>query len=151
MAASVSVILDTTPPTAPELELALGAADTTILEIPGEAITGDPDTSGYQVKVWGDVDPSGNPAIQTTEGASSWMGLSGLITILLSAGVGLKTVNARIRDTVWNQTAPVSDTITVVAAGTQGTQYVRISGTWGLAPKYVRIDGEWVEVEAGAL
>lgn len=69
--------------------------------------------AGYQVKLWGNVDPAVNPNIQTTEGASSWITLTAAQAVTLSAGDGAKTISMRMRDDVWNESGVATDTITL--------------------------------------
>jgi hypothetical protein len=113
MASSITVVLDTAAPGSPIISLQAGAAAATQQDITATITTSDGSTVGYQVKIWGNVDPSGNASIQTTEGASSWISLASPHAVRLSTVDGVKTISARIRDDVFNETSIVSDTITL--------------------------------------
>lgn len=110
MASSFKLVLDTTAPvfsgvfnggfpetSEPGVELRL------LLEGPDDI---EP-LSGYQFKIWGDVDPEANPDIQATEGESEWMSygevLEKIATVTLSSPDGAKTIEVKIRDDVWNE------------------------------------------------
>lgn len=69
--------------------------------------TTDPVTTGYQVKIWGDV--QGVP----DEATAVWQALTASIAVTLTGGDGVKTVNVRMRDDVWNTSSVATDTITV--------------------------------------
>jgi hypothetical protein len=114
MAASVTITLDTTAPATPAIVIAGGAAATTSQDVTAAITTADgANPAGYQVKIWGSVDPAFNASIQATEGASAWISMASPHAIRLSATDGVKTVSARIRDDVLNETAVVTDTITL--------------------------------------
>lgn len=113
MATNFSVTLDTAAPASPTLAVNAGASYATAQPATANIGTADGSTAGYQIKVWGNVDPAANANIQATEGASSWIPYNAAQPITLSAGDGLKTISMRIRDDVWNETAPVSDSITL--------------------------------------
>ena len=66
----------------------------------------DTDLTGYQMKIWGTADaPEENDA--------SWETYREEKGITLPAGDGLKTVYLKVRDDVWNESATVSDTVTL--------------------------------------
>jgi len=73
--------------------------------------TTDSPTTGYQMKIWGDVDITHNASIQTTEAASAWITYAVSQQVKLSAGDGSKTVYLKIRDDVYNESSQASDTI----------------------------------------
>lgn len=135
MAAFFNVVLDTTGPGGTSLVLAGGANYTAIRGITGTIATSDGDTTGYQMKIWGSVDNSIDSNIQTTEGASTWIAYSTSQAITLSTGDGLKTVNLKIRDDVWNESS-TSDTITLdstlpvitISAGPDVAKVSKIAG-----------------------
>lgn len=116
MAANFDLILDTTGPGGVAASINSGAAYATIRDVLLAVTTTDSDTTGYQAKIWGDVDPAFSADIQATEGASSWITLTASIAVRLSTGDGVKTLNARLRDDVWNESASASDTITLDTA-----------------------------------
>lgn len=91
-----------------------------------------------QIKVWGDVDPTVNPNIQATEAASSWIAYSAAVAVRLLAGDGLKTVNARVRDDVWNESGVVSNSTTL------DTSAPVVAVTGPDVPKISRIAGKRV-------
>ena len=136
MASYVTVTLDTTGPAGVDISIAGGAAITATRDVTAAITTSDSPTTGYQVKIWGDVDPAFNASIQTTEGASAWITLASPHSIRLSTGDGTKTVNVRMRDDVWNESSSDSDTITLdtsvpvvnVTSGPDVTRISKISG-----------------------
>lgn len=112
MAASVTITLDTTAPASGAVSIDSGAATTTDVDVSVAITTTDgANPAGYQVKIWGSVDNAFNASIQTTEGASSWISMASPHAVKLSTGDGVKTVNAKIRDDVFNETGTLSDTI----------------------------------------
>src|SRR3954453_12565711 len=118
MASHFNVTLDTTAPGGGTITLNGGAAYTSSQAASAVVHTSDGAQTGYQIKVWGDVDPADNVAIQATEGAStwitpSWSGGDATQAVKLSSGDGSKTDNCKIRDDVWNETAVLTDTITL--------------------------------------
>jgi hypothetical protein len=108
MASTFTLTLDTTAPQGASLTLSAGAAYATSAAATADFATSDGSTAGYQVKVWGDL--AGGPA---NEGAASWQTYSASVAITLTSGDGLKTVSGKIRDDVGNETAVLTDTITL--------------------------------------
>lgn len=78
--------------------------------------TTDGDTTGYEMKIWGSVDPAIDPTIQVDEVSSQWIAFSATKAITLSDVDGLKTINVRLRDDVYNESAVATDTITIDTA-----------------------------------
>lgn len=114
MPGTFQLTLDTTGPQGVALVLDAGnPAYSTDNVVDAIATTTDPDTTGYQVKLWGDVDPAANANIQTTEAGSAWINLTATVAVTLSAGDGAKTINARLRDDVFNTSGIATDTITL--------------------------------------
>lgn len=70
---------------------------------------GDADTTGYQMKIWG---VSG----VVDEASAAWETYAQSKSITLPSGDGLKTVSVKVRDDVGNETAAVSDSITLDTA-----------------------------------
>jgi hypothetical protein len=105
--------LDTTAPQGPVFDLAGGSAIVGTHDVSFVLTTTDPDTTGYQIKLYGDVDPAFNASIQATKAASAWMGYNTINALRLSAGDGAKVIHAVIRDDVGNETADLQDTVTV--------------------------------------
>lgn len=113
MTASFNLTLDTTGPAGVVASINAGATYATDDDVVVDITTTDPDTTGYQVKIWGDVDAAADPNIQATEGASSWITLANPHAVKLSSGDGVKTLTVRLRDDVWNQSSTASDSITL--------------------------------------
>lgn len=139
-ASSFNLVLDTTAPQGASLSLNGGALYSTN-SVNAVLHTSDSPTTGYQIKIWGDVDTTANASIQTTEGASSWISptwTSGDATqaLTLSTGEGSKTINAKIRDDVWNETSTLTQSITVdatapvitIQSGPDVTKVSKVSG-----------------------
>lgn len=105
--------LDTTGPASPGILLEGGNTYATQQLIDAAISTGDGDTTGYQMKIWGDVDTSNDPDVQDTENNSNWISFASTKQIKLSAGDGNKTINVKLRDDVWNESSQASDSITL--------------------------------------
>ena len=73
--------------------------------------TSDGTTTGYQMKIWGDVDAANDANVQTTEGASVWITYATTKQVKLAATDTTKTLYLKIRDDVYNESAQASDTI----------------------------------------
>ena len=116
MASSFNVVLDTTAPGGAALALNGNATATASVDITAALSTTDSPTSGYQIKIWGDVDTAFNASIQATEAASAWITPASFPAnqaVRLATGDGTKTINAKIRDDVWNETTALTKTITL--------------------------------------
>jgi hypothetical protein len=111
MANYFNLTLDTTAPSNPTIAIEGGATFATQVLVNCTISTSDGDTTGYQMMIWGDVDPSYNVNIQSTEGGSSWIAFAVTQQIKLSTGDGIKTVYIRVRDDVYNASGQASDTI----------------------------------------
>ena len=98
--------LDTTGPGGPALSINAGGTATSNRNIAIALTTTDPDTTGYEMLVWGDID--GGAAI---EGAAVWIPYDPDFNLTVTTGDGTKTISARIRDQVGNPTGIVTDTI----------------------------------------
>lgn len=108
---AVPLVLDTTPPALPSLQV-VGLDGGTLTLSSDQVVmvrltcSVSPATLAGEYEIWGDVDPTAFGSIQTTEGASSWSTYSDpLISIKVSAGTGAKSVYARLRDDLRNPTA----------------------------------------------
>ena len=125
MAAFFFLKLDKTPPTNFSFLIDGGAALTAANQVDLTFSTDDTDLTGYTVKVWGSVTGSG---FGTTEAVATWIEwpLTGR-NVALTSGDGLKTINARARDRVGNETTIVTRTITVDSA----VPVVTLSGIGG--------------------
>jgi hypothetical protein len=113
MASFFNLTLDTIAPAVPTIILEAGAAYTTSQILTAGISTTDGDTTGYQMKIWGDIDPAYDANVQVLEGSSNWIAYTTSKSIKVSSGDGLKTVYVKIRDAVWNVSAQASDTITL--------------------------------------
>lgn len=119
MANNFNLILDTTAPGGAALTLNGGAGVTSLVDITARLATTDTPTTGYQIKIWGDVDLAFNASIQATEGASAWITPGAFpadTAVKLLAGDGVKNIHAKIRDDVWNETAQLDAAITLDTA-----------------------------------
>lgn len=120
MASFVKLTLDTTGPQNPSLSLNNNAIYVNNQVINATIGTTDPQTTGYQVKIWGDLDiqraitdgllPAG-ASISNRDNAQ-WITYTTDKQIKLSNGDGNKTISIVIRDDVWNESAEVSKSIT---------------------------------------
>lgn len=136
MANNFTLTLDTAAPASPSISLAGGAAFTGTRAITATVGTTDGTTTGYQIKLWGDVDPTVNTSIQATEAGSAWIAFTTAQAVTLSTGDGNKTVNLKIRDDVWNETAAVADSIQLdttipvvtISSGPDVTRVSKITG-----------------------
>lgn len=132
MPGTFQITLDTTGPGGLTLVLDTGnPAWSTDFVVDALIGTSDPDTTGYQVKLWGDI--VGVP----DEATAVWQNFSASIPVTLTAGDGAKTVNMRMRDDVWNASSTTaSDTITVdttapvitISAGPDATRISKVAG-----------------------
>jgi hypothetical protein len=109
-----TLTLDTSAPANPALLINGGAAVTGAQVAQVVISTTDLDGGARdvtQMKLWGDVDPTADPAVQVHEADSAWIGFDADTVVKLSAGSGRKTLYARLRDDVLNETLPFSDFI----------------------------------------
>lgn len=113
MPTNFTLTLDTTGPQDPLLVLADGAAFTSNPIVPVMLTTSDPVTDGYQVKLWGDVDVTSDVNFQATEAESNWLGYGTVPEIRLDTTTdnGPRTIHARIRDDVGNESIVTDYTI----------------------------------------
>lgn len=100
-----NLVLDTTAPAGATFVINGGTSATPSPAVTGNFATTDPDVTGYQVKVWGDVEGV------ATEGAAAWVAYDPALPFLLSSGDGTKRISAKIRDDVGNETGTLTDTI----------------------------------------
>lgn len=113
MASNFNLTLDTAPPAGVALDINTGAAYATTQAVTAQPSTTDTPTTGYQMKIYGDVDNAANANIQTTEGASSWIAYSTSQAVTLSTVDGSKTLNVKIRDDVGNVSSAATKSITL--------------------------------------
>jgi len=113
MASYFNITLDTLAPSGATFSINNNDAFTASAVVTAYFNTVDGDTTGYQIKIWGDVNTSADADVQATENASAWISYAASKSITLSSGDGSKTVYAKIRDDVYNETAQLSDSITL--------------------------------------
>lgn len=113
MANYVYITLDTTAPSNPTITISGGAIYTTNQLVNLSVSVGDGSTSGYQMKIWGDVDTSYDVNIQSTEGASQWIPYNASPQVKLASGDGAKSISMRVRDDVHNVSSVDVDNITL--------------------------------------
>lgn len=106
MASYFNLTLDTTSPSGVTLSINGGAEYTTSTAVTLAIGCSDESTTGYQMKIWGI-----NGA--ATEDAASWETFQTSKAVTLATGDGQKTVSIKIRDDVHNESATVTDTITL--------------------------------------
>lgn len=114
MTSYLHIILDTAAPANPAILLNEGAPVTGAQVVQVTLSTDDYEGGQEdvaQMKIWGDVDPTADPLVQPTEGASSWQTFLTSYAVKLAAGDGRKYVRARLRDDVRNETLEFSDFI----------------------------------------
>lgn len=111
MASYFNLELDTTGPASPAISINGGDALTTGQSVTAGITTGDGDTTGYQMKIWGDVDTGTDANIQDTEVGSTWIAFAATKAVELSAGDGSKTLHLKIRDDVYNESSEATDSI----------------------------------------
>lgn len=136
MTASFTLTLDTTGPQGVGGKINADAVYTNLRAVTLGPTTTDPDTTGYQIKIWGDVDPAADANVQATEAASSWVTLTPAMAVTLAAGDGVKTLTWRLRDDVWNTSATATDQIVLdttvpivtISAGPDAAKVSKIAG-----------------------
>jgi hypothetical protein len=112
MSASFTLVLDTQAPANPALLINDGAAvtgDRAVWVRLSTADFGAGDVS--EMKVWGDVDPTADPALTVAEADATWLPYTEQIAVMLSDGEGRKYLYSRLRDDVGNETLPFTDFI----------------------------------------
>ncbi len=105
--------LDTTAPANPSISINDGAQYATQQLVTCAISTSDSITTGYQMKIWGDVDATHDTDIQSAEANSQWITYQTSKQVKLSDTDGNKTIYLRIRDDVHNVSAQASDSITL--------------------------------------
>lgn len=106
MASYFNLTLDTTAPTGLTLSINDDALYTTSTTVTLKIAVADGVTTGYQMKIWGIADVA-------DEGSASWETFATTKSVTLTSGDGLKTVHVKVRDDVGNESAEVTDTITL--------------------------------------
>lgn len=105
------VTLDTTGPATPAIVIENGASYASVQLVNCAISVSDPVTTGYQMKIWGDVDTSYDINTQDTELGSSWVTFTASKQIKVSNTLGVKTLYLKVRDDVNNESSQASDTI----------------------------------------
>jgi hypothetical protein len=107
------ITLDLTGPANPTLSIE-GGSDYATEQIVNLSIgTTDSDTTSYEMKIWGNVDLTYNSNIQAIEGNSTWIPYNNSQQIKLSVEDGNKTINLKLRDSVYNESSVVSESISL--------------------------------------
>ena len=106
MASFFNLTLDTLAPAGLSIILNDGAQYATSANVTAKISVSDEVTTGYQMKIWG-------TKTAETEEAASWETFAAEKAITLPDGDGLKTIYCKVRDDVGNESAAVSDTITL--------------------------------------
>ena len=109
MASYFNLTLDTTAPSGLTLQINDGALYATSTAVTLKISVSDEQTTGYQMKIWG-IDGVAE------ENSASWENFATSKSVNLTSGDGLKTVYIKVRDDVGNESAQVSDTITLNTA-----------------------------------
>lgn len=104
-----NLTLDTTAPSGLTLSINDGALYATSAAVALKISVEDGNTDGYQMKIWG-IDGAAE------ETAASWESYATTKSVNLTSGDGLKTVHIKVRDDVGNESAEVSDDITLNTA-----------------------------------
>ena len=109
MASYFNLTLDTLAPSGLTLAINDGALYATSTAVKLTIAVEDESTTGYQMKIWG-IDSVAD------ESSASWESFAPSKSVNLTSGDGLKTVYIKVRDDVGNESAQVSDTITLNTA-----------------------------------
>lgn len=105
------VTYDTIGPATPSILIENGALFASSQLVNCTISVGDTVTTGYQVKIWGDVDTSYDANVQTTEGASTYFAYTSTKQVNLSAGNGTKRLYLKVRDDVYNESGQAQATV----------------------------------------
>ena len=109
MASYFNLTLDTLAPDGLTLSINDGALYTTSATVTLSISMTDEANAGYQMKIWGIEGVA-------DEGSATWETYATTKSVTLVAGDGLKTVSIKVRDDVGNESAVVTDTITLDTA-----------------------------------
>lgn len=113
MANFVTLTLDTTSPIGNGVALNGGSLFSAVQLVNATISTTDTPTTGYQMKIFGNVDLAYNANIQATEETSTWITYNPTLQVKLSAGDGVKSVSVKLRDDVLNESVVATQTITL--------------------------------------
>ena len=109
MSSYFNLTFDTLAPSGLTLSINDGALYATSTAVKLTIAVEDESTTGYQMKIWG-IDRVAD------ESSASWENFAPSKSVNLTSGDGLKTVYIKVRDDVGNESAQVSDTITLNTA-----------------------------------
>lgn len=109
MASYFNLTLDTLAPAGLTVKVNGDAQYTTSTAVTLTIRVTDSATTGYQMKIWGINEVA-------DEASAAWETFATSKSVTLTSGDGLKTVYVKVRDDVGNETAAVSDTITLDTA-----------------------------------
>ena len=109
MASYFNLTLDTTAPVGAGITINGGATATNDPLVTLALSVSDGETNGYQMKIWGITGAE-------SESAPQWETFAASKQVTLPCGDGQKTVYAKFRDDVWNESAQVSASITLNTA-----------------------------------
>jgi len=130
-----NLTLDTTGPANPSISIEGGAQYATKQLVDCAIDTTDGNTTGYQMKIWGDVDTAYDTDVQDTEATSNWITFQESKQVKLASGDGNKTLYVRIRDDVHNESGQASDSINldttkpvVTISGPDVTKISKVAG-----------------------
>lgn len=151
MANFINLTLDTTAPASPTISIEGGAPSVSTQLVNCAINVGDAIKTGYQIKIWGNVDISNDPNVQATEAGSSWVAYASSKQIKLATGDGTKNVFLKVRDDVYNESAQASSSITldttvptVTISGPDVSKISKITGK-SVASFSFTVDGNFVE------
>lgn len=121
MANYFTLTLDTTGPSNPSIRLDNNAQFATNSLVTAAISTGDAEKTGYQMKIWGDLDLAwaksnglvGTNSTTITQETASWVTFAASKQLKLSGSDGSKTISLQLRDDVYNVSAVASDSITL--------------------------------------
>ena len=114
MPSHVTVVLDTTAPGGVTITIEAGALYATDRDVDVTIATTDPDTTGYTMKLYGDVDDAFAPTeYRALEADAPWINFATSKTIRVSTGEGSKTLKLKVRDDVHNVSSEATDSITI--------------------------------------
>lgn len=116
MANYINIILDTTAPANPYVNINGGATYSNTQLVSVGLGTSDIDTTGYQMKIWGTVDKAYDTNIQDSEATSQWISYSDSKQVKLSTGDGNKQISVKFRDDVYNESSVAQDNISLNTA-----------------------------------
>lgn len=105
MAAYFTLTLDTTAPSGCGIKI---ATPTNVRSVTATLSA----TGATQMKLWGGI-VSGSSATEITESGATWESYAATKALTLSTGDGTKTVYAKFRDAVGNESVTVSATVTL--------------------------------------